>query len=281
MNDTNYFSSLQALLYMSIVGMIIVAGFLITEYVFFKEQAARLLLLQDEYQTYIQAYREWWETQHPGSVGKQSDGVSFNVVNRDIAYLKECAASFGKEHNIPAVLGIIQDWYVNPGEWVARPEKKPQLKRAGRSFKQPVTGTFYNRDLSMRWPIERSLFWISSPFGPRKKKDGSWGFHYGIDMAALKGTLVHACAQGVVVETSYSPYGYGKSVVLLHEKKYRTRYAHLDTILVQEGQRVRMGDTIGRVGDSGAVRGKRDASHLHLEVLDPFGKRINPRYILK
>ncbi len=127
------------------------------------------------------------------------------------------------------------------------------------------------------WPIERSKFWLSSLFGPRKKPKG---FHNGIDMAALKRTPVKAAAAGVVDQVYEDPVGYGKTIVIKHDNTYKTRYAHLDSMLVKVGQSVQAGMLIGRVGDTGNVRKQgRDASHLHFEVYE-LGKRVNPLYFL-
>ena len=127
------------------------------------------------------------------------------------------------------------------------------------------------------WPIERSKFWLSSLFGPRKKPKG---FHHGIDMAALKRTPVKAAAAGVVDQVYEDPVGYGKTIVIKHDDTYKTRYAHLDSMLVKVGRQVQAGTLIGRVGDTGNVHKQgRDASHLHFEVYE-LGKRVNPLYFL-
>jgi len=129
--------------------------------------------------------------------------------------------------------------------------------------------------IRLSWPIKRSRLWISSLYGPRKKRSGAWGFHYGVDMAALKGTPVCAAYTGIIVEARYSS-GYGNTIVIAHSRKYRTRYAHLSKILVKVGQKVKRGAIIGKVGDTGYVRSKgNDASHLHFELIE-FGKKINP-----
>ena len=129
--------------------------------------------------------------------------------------------------------------------------------------------------VSFSWPLNRSSFWISSYFGPRKKPGGGTKFHYGIDMAALKGTPVYAAAWGEIVEADYAR-GYGNTVVVKHNATYETRYAHLHKILVEVGKKVKKGDCIGQVGDTGSVRKSgSDASHLHFEVY-VAGKKVNP-----
>ena len=266
------------------VIMVVVTWLLFSEYYFFREQARRLLVLQDEYQTYIQAYKE-----ASGFLKKkklvdelcdetQASASSFNVVNRDALYLRDAAANFGKAHNVESVLCDVYKAYDGryDGSTLRSRTQKRSRRRQATVIQSPFMSSPY-RNFTLRWPINRSQFWLSSKFGPRKKKDGSWGFHHGIDLAALKGTEVRAAAKGVVIETSYSPKGYGKSILLVHDKKHhiKTRYAHLDAMYVSKGQYVHEGQLIGRVGDTGFVHGKKDASHLHFELIE-LNKRINP-----
>ncbi|MCK5633129.1 M23 family metallopeptidase, partial [bacterium] len=135
-------------------------------------------------------------------------------------------------------------------------------------------------EIDFSWPIKRSEFWISSLFGSRKKPNGIWGFHYGIDMAAMRGTPVKAACPGIIVEARFSS-GYGNTIVIAHGRKYRTRYAHLNKILVRVGQKVKQQQLIGKVGRTGLVWKSqgRDPSHLHFEV-HAFGKKVNPMKIL-
>lgn len=130
------------------------------------------------------------------------------------------------------------------------------------------------------WPLAPEHFWISSLFGPRKLC-GRLGFHAGVDMASPRGTPVYAAGAGIVVDACYSA-GYGNYILIAHNRKFKTRYAHLDKILVRVGQKVSSGDCIGRVGATGFVRKSRrggSASHLHFEVYMK-GKPVNPFFFL-
>ena len=100
-------------------------------------------------------------------------------------------------------------------------------------------------------------------------------------MASLKGTPVYAAYTGIIVAARYSK-GYGNNIVIAHSPKYRTRYAHLKKVLVKVGQKVKRGDLIGQVGDTGYVRSSngKDASHLHFELM-AFGKKINPMSFIR
>jgi murein DD-endopeptidase MepM/ murein hydrolase activator NlpD len=87
--------------------------------------------------------------------------------------------------------------------------------------------------------------------------------HTGIDFAAPIGTPVHATADGVVtvVEVRFS--GYGKTVEIDHGFGYKTRYAHMHDFTVHIGQKVKRGELIGYVGNTGLST----APHLHYEVM--------------
>jgi murein DD-endopeptidase MepM/ murein hydrolase activator NlpD len=88
-------------------------------------------------------------------------------------------------------------------------------------------------------------------------------FHPGIDFAAPIGTEVYATGDGVVEKTESSFHGYGISVMIDHGFGYKTRYAHLSAFKVTVGQKIKRGDIIGLVGNTGLSTGP----HLHYEVL--------------
>jgi len=87
-------------------------------------------------------------------------------------------------------------------------------------------------------------------------------FHSGMDFSAPKGTEVYATGDGVVAELDKSLWGYGNMVIIEHGYGYETRYAHLQKALVRKGQKVKRGQLIGFVGNSGKTTGV----HLHYEV---------------
>jgi len=117
---------------------------------------------------------------------------------------------------------------------------------------------------------------VSSGYGWRMDPiTGRRTMHRGLDFSARLGTPVYAPADGVVT-FSGTWRTYGEVIELSHGQGYMTRYAHLQKRLVREGQRIRRGDVIGRVGSSG----RSTFSHLHYEV-EKDGKRVNPqRYVL-
>lgn len=109
---------------------------------------------------------------------------------------------------------------------------------------------------------------LSSPFGFRRNT-----FHSGVDITALRGEPIVACADGRVVfaGTMKAYKRYGKMVVIDHGGDVHTRYAHANRILVSPGQKVRSGEKIALVGSTG----RASSPHLHLEV-EVSGKLYNP-----
>ena len=95
--------------------------------------------------------------------------------------------------------------------------------------------------------------------------------HTGMDFTAPKGTEIYSTGDGVVVEIKNARSGYGKHVVIDHGYGYRTRYAHMVKFNVRKGQKIKRGDVIGFVGNTGTSTGP----HLHYEV-EKNGKKINP-----
>ncbi len=95
--------------------------------------------------------------------------------------------------------------------------------------------------------------------------------HTGIDFTAKKGTEIFATGDGVIEEVSNDYSGYGKHVVIKHAFGYETLYAHMSGHAVKEGQKVKRGQLIGYVGNTGTS----PSAHLHYEVIKD-GRKINP-----
>jgi murein DD-endopeptidase MepM/ murein hydrolase activator NlpD len=99
-----------------------------------------------------------------------------------------------------------------------------------------------------------------------------WGvFHWGIDLANAIGTPILAAADGVVVESGPAS-GFGLWVRLRHTDGTTTVYGHINRSLVTEGQQVRAGQKIAEMGN----RGNSTGPHLHFEVWNAAGQKINP-----
>jgi len=124
-------------------------------------------------------------------------------------------------------------------------------------------------------PVKSADF--TSGYGVRSDPfRGRAAMHAGIDLAGPTGTPIYATADGRVTDASYNRGGYGNLIKLDHGRGIETRYGHLSSIAVKDGQRVTRGQLIGRMGSTGRSTG----SHLHYEVrID--GRAVNPIPFMK
>lgn len=129
-----------------------------------------------------------------------------------------------------------------------------------------------NLDILRRTPLGRPLPGaISSPFGYREDPiNGETGFHSGVDMQAKRGEKVKATADGTVIQAS-SNGDYGHFVEISHGNGFTTSFAHLQEYKVKKGEKVKRGQVIGLVGNTGRSTGV----HLHYELCQN-GDPINP-----
>jgi murein DD-endopeptidase MepM/ murein hydrolase activator NlpD len=121
---------------------------------------------------------------------------------------------------------------------------------------------------------QKDLIMISSNFGLRSDPFLEMQeVHYGLDFVAEEGKDVYATGDGSVTLVQESRIGYGNEIFIDHGFGFGSRYAHLSQILVKEGQIVKRGQLIGKVGASGRATGP----HLHYEVLYE-NKPVNPSF---
>ena len=123
---------------------------------------------------------------------------------------------------------------------------------------QPVK----NEDLTR---VASGWGWRIDPFTKARK------FHFGMDFTAKTGTPVYASGDGKVKRADNNSSGYGNHVRIDHGNGYVSLYAHLSRYNVHKGQRVKRGDIVGFVGNTGRSTGP----HLHYEIFKD-GTRINP-----
>lgn len=122
-------------------------------------------------------------------------------------------------------------------------------------------------EIEIIWPVSGK---ITSHYGSRNGKK-----HDGVDISVPKGTPIKAAANGVVLFSGRSFNDYGKMIVIKHNSEFSTIYAHNLENIVDEGNEVKKGQVIGRVGNSGNASGY----HLHFEVRREE-KPINPLFFL-
>jgi murein DD-endopeptidase MepM/ murein hydrolase activator NlpD len=121
---------------------------------------------------------------------------------------------------------------------------------------------------SLRWPLDAYI--VSSEFGDR------WGkLHKGMDMAADVGEPVYAIADGEVIYAGDGLRGYGNVVILRHDRKTSSLYAHNSELKVKQGDHVAQGTLIALLGSTGHSTGP----HVHFEIRDG-DTAVNPRTVL-
>lgn len=118
---------------------------------------------------------------------------------------------------------------------------------------------------------------ITSPFGNRTNPftQNANQMHKGIDVANSMGTPIYAAASGIVEVARYLN-GYGYAIYIDHGNGIKTRYGHNAKLLVKEGQEVKKGDLIAKMGSTGNSTGP----HLHFEILED-GKQVNPEQLFE
>jgi len=286
--------------------MLIISGILFFEYRFFCTQAQELLVLKQKYYGYIDEIQQRLPSATRSTESLESmqaeDAVmteeemllaqanddpdddddyadeSFITINRQADYLKESTIHYLQTQDLDELMTKIDmsQWSSYAAE-NHTPPSNTAIKLPSTGAQQKIISSAKKpmNDYGFIWPIDKDKFWLSSLYGPRKRMNGTWGFHHGIDMAAVKGTFVKAAKAGKIVEANFQQ-GYGNTVVIQHTPQLKTRYAHLHTIRVHTGQMVQSGMIVGTVGETGFIRKKgKDGSHLHFEVYEN-GKRVNP-----
>lgn len=139
------------------------------------------------------------------------------------------------------------------------------IVRGGKSSAAPVSNVRPSNNITLQMPVQGNI--ISSYSSQNK----------GLDIAAPRGTLVHAAADGTVIYAGQGVRGYGKLLLIRHSPTTITAYAHNDNLLVADKSNVRAGQIIATVGDSGRSDG-RTALHFELRI---NGKHVNPAAYLR
>lgn len=125
---------------------------------------------------------------------------------------------------------------------------------------------------------------VTSAFGARSAPRGLGGIigsrnHKGVDMSAgpgRRGYSAVSVAPGTVTRAQVNHPGFGNVVEVTHPDGMKSRYGHLDAINVSMGDKVAQGARVGAVGNTG----RSIAPHLHFEMMNPAGQRINPMDVL-
>jgi murein DD-endopeptidase MepM/ murein hydrolase activator NlpD len=116
-----------------------------------------------------------------------------------------------------------------------------------------------------RWPLDAGL--VTSEFGQRRGTA-----HQGLDIAADRNVPIYAAAEGEVIYADSKLGGYGNAVIVRHDQKTTTLYAHNSTLKIKTGQKVRADQVVALLGSSGRSTGP----HLHFELRENE-RPIDPR----
>lgn len=140
---------------------------------------------------------------------------------------------------------------------------RPEYRSILQSDRAPVRG---QAQVFFDWPVDRARM-------TRGFFDTGSRRHLGLDLAAPRGTPILASHDGKVIYTGQDFRGFGKLVMMeTSDGAWATFYAHLDQILVRQGQTIAQGETLGLMGRTGRATGV----HLHFEIrhhkkaLDPL-----------
>ena len=118
---------------------------------------------------------------------------------------------------------------------------------------------------------------ITGVYGSQRILNGKpkWP-HYGIDIAAKKGTQIKSSATGIVTMAEEDLYYTGGTIIMDHGHGISTIYSHLENVLVSVGDKINQGDIIGTVGSTGRSTGP----HLDFRI-NWFQTRLDPMSVLK
>tara|TARA_B100001564_G_scaffold247631_1_gene210169 strand:+ start:968 stop:1771 length:804 start_codon:yes stop_codon:yes gene_type:complete len=174
-----------------------------------------------------------------------------------------------RKYNIQRIDGL-EESKVTPPESVYK-RIKEENNKIGKARATNSDLTFFKNQFIM--PVEGI---ISGVYGSQRILNGKpkWP-HYGIDIAAKKGTMIKSSGTGVVTMAEDDLYYTGGTVIMDHGHGISTIYSHLEMVMVSVGDKINKGDIIGTVGSTGRSTGP----HLDFRV-NWFQTRLDPMTIL-
>jgi murein DD-endopeptidase MepM/ murein hydrolase activator NlpD len=153
-------------------------------------------------------------------------------------------------------------------ESVAPPPPTAPMTKKSKRVRAKTQSQVLRERAYFDWPVDEAR--MSRGFLPNRRRP-----HLGIDLAAPQGTPILASHEGTVIYTGRDFRGFGKLIMIEGSKGWATLYAHMSTITVKEGQKVRQGEVIGGMGRTGRASGV----HLHFEIRNAQGP-VDPLHYL-
>ena len=174
-----------------------------------------------------------------------------------------------RKYNIQRIDGL-EESKVTPPESVYK-RIKEENNRIGKARAINSDLPFFKNQFIM--PVEGI---ISGVYGSQRILNGKpkWP-HYGIDIAAKKGTMIKSSASGIVTMAENDLYYTGGTIIMDHGHGISTIYSHLESVMVSVGDLINQGDIIGTVGSTGRSTGP----HLDFRV-NWFQTRLDPMSLL-
>lgn len=186
-----------------------------------------------------------------------------NHTNKNYETIKKSIALYEKKRPVQKL--TVDKKFVSPP-----PEQAARIKRdrekVNKALSEKLPGRLW--DIPLERPVPGS---ISSLFGLKRVFNGQpRGMHKGLDLRGAQGTPIKACADGKVVLVDNLYYS-GNTVYINHGDGVFSAYLHMSKPLVQPGENVVRGQTVGLVGSTGRVTGP----HLHLSIFSQ-GQSVDP-----
>ena len=190
--------------------------------------------------------------------------VSLRIIAPDGNMMTSNLTPRQRDYNIQRIDGLKQTMVTPPANVLARIKADSKAVRAAREQETPL-GDFWR---GFDWPARGQ---ISGVYGSQRILNGKPRQpHYGIDIAAPRGTPVRAPASGKVMLVK-DLYFSGWTVVIAHGLGVNSSFLHLDQVDVKAGMMIKRGDLIGTIGATGRATGP----HLDWRI-DWQGRRIDP-----
>ena len=176
---------------------------------------------------------------------------------------------FKREYKIQRIDGLPENKVTPPESVYKRIKKENNAIGKARAINSNL---IYFKDKFIM-PVEGI---ISGVYGSQRILNGKpkWP-HYGIDIAAKKGTMIKSSASGIVTMAEDDLYYTGGTIIMDHGHGISTIYSHLENILVSVGDKINQGDIIGTVGSTGRSTGP----HLDFRV-NWFQTRLDPMSLI-
>lgn len=230
---------------------------------------------------------------------KKLSGTQYKVQKGDTLYSIAFAAGLSV-NQLSKINNIKPPYIINVGKTLMLVNKKPTAKVANKTaaaerWRKKVAEqkkAKYSKIVVKKKPIQKKPEKVKKVVVPVSKKDefakkiSKWIWpakgrvvsrysvvkqgNKGIDIAGLKGSNIVSAAAGKVVYAGNALKGYGNLIIIKHNGDYLSAYAHNETILVKEKQRIKQGQVIAKMGNSESSR-----VQLHFEIRFR-GKSVNP-----